>query len=679
MVQRLKIIWICLAMTLGSGCGEELEIRVTRQGEERGPTFTGGVPGGETGGREESVSPVETENSEAADEIADETAPSLSPYYLAVTEIFYDPVTLPDAAGEWFEISNLGKMPVPLDELEVRTPLGSAYLGLNASLAPGGVALVARFPYPSATPYGLIPDVVNGDFMLPNTQGFIEIRMNDVVLDRVEYGAAFGFPDPSGASLSLDLGAYSVEKNDLGSNWCPGANEYAPGEFGTPGVPNPSCDKSLSPPDWGGEEGSAGESMDEGPSGGGGQEEPEGGELGGEATETSSGEESSGSEGEEGEDETDWGWWDDEEWDWEEDEGGEEDEWPWDSTGGGAGAGGDSIVITEVHFDPQAAPDEDGEWFELTNLSDWSLDLRGLTILDNASFHVINSESAVWLQPFGTMVFGRNKDVDENGGLAVDYAYNGIVLNNSGDVLTIADGDVVLDKVAFGAAHGLPGVTGSTIQLSGDATSVQYNDNPENWCPSVDTYGWGDGGTPGSTNPICSYVAGDTFPSGPYSDLMISEVMYNPAKVLDSQGEWIELYNPGFASVDIRGLMLSDKKGSHVIAAAGPLLIPAGGYAVLARNGSPAQNGGLTPLHVYSKITLNNGGETLTLSVDGVLIDQVAYGEASGFPSADGASIMVMNPVSNTGNDVPFDWCISGMQYGDGDFGTPGAANGTCQ
>ena len=87
-----------------------------------------------------------------------------------------------------------------------------------------------------------MPDAIASKLLLPNTQGFVEIRIGDTVLDRVEYSGTKGFPDPSGASLSLDNGAYSIDENDVGSSWCVGQLEYAPNELGTPGMPNPHCE-----------------------------------------------------------------------------------------------------------------------------------------------------------------------------------------------------------------------------------------------------------------------------------------------------------------------------------------------------------------------------------------------------------------------------------------------------
>ena len=663
------LLGLLAVLAAAPGCKKELEVTVSKTVIPPGPDFGGGVPTTENTSQDirESNSDVQLDRRDRAGEAS---TPALF-YHVAITEILYDPITLPDAAGEWIEISNLGKAPIPLDELEVISPGGTSYLGLKAKLMPGGVAVIARFPFPSATPWGLVPDAVASNLLLPNTQGFVEIRIGDAVLDRVEYSVSKGFPDPSGASLSLDNDAYSTEENDSGGAWCVGQLAYAPNELGTPGLPNPHCDTPLVavPPSEGG---GASEQPDS-------PIQPEPGDEPPVGSEGNSG----GDTREDGEEEETW-WEEDEwEWDWEEDEwaddwyGSEEEEDPWEDWDAGdeLGTGKQSLVITEVHFTPQASPDEKGEWIELTNLSSWKVDLRGLTLMDNASLHLINGPKAVWIGPYDTIVLGRSDDPDENGGIQVDYQYSGIVLNNTGDSLALLDGDTTLDQVVFGPSVGQPVSPGASLQLSPDSTSVFANDVPAAWCLSTQVFGWGDTGTPGENNPPCFQEPSNSGPSGPYSALLFSEMMVDPDAVLDAKGEWIELFNSGDAPVDVRGLSLEDALGTHTIAGAVPLMVEPGGYFVLGRNGSEAQNGGVVVDHVYGEVTLNNTGDVITLSFNGEIIDSVAYDKASGYALEAGKSIM-NEALSPGGNSA--DWCVSGTPYGEGDRGSPGEANGNC-
>jgi hypothetical protein len=76
--------------------------------------------------------------------------------------------------------------------------------------------------------------------------------------------------------------------------------------------------------------------------------------------------------------------------------------------------------------------------------------------------------------------------------------------------------------------------------------------------------------------------------------LVINELMMDPLAVDDTQGEWFELYNPQPFPIDIRGFVIKDLgSDTHTITSALPIIVPAGGVAVLARNANMATNGGV--------------------------------------------------------------------------------------
>ncbi len=161
--------------------------------------------------------------------------------------------------------------------------------------------------------------------------------------------------------------------------------------------------------------------------------------------------------------------------------------------------------------------------------------------------------------------------------------------------------------------------------------------------------------------------------------VVINEIMQNPDAVTDANGEWLELYNAGASSVDIGGWTLRDDgSDSHVIA--GSLVIPAGGYAVLGRNGDPGTNGGYTPDYVYSGFTLANTVDEIVLEDgNGAIVDRVDYTGTSPWPNPTGASMELA--ATNLDNNVGSNWALAttrgGSYSGAGDFGTPGAANGS--
>jgi len=156
----------------------------------------------------------------------------------------------------------------------------------------------------------------------------------------------------------------------------------------------------------------------------------------------------------------------------------------------------------------------------------------------------------------------------------------------------------------------------------------------------------------------------------------INEVMVNPSNVSDYNGEWIELYNPASGDVDINGFTIKDgDSDSHVIDNGGSLIIPAGGYLVLGKNGNMSTNGGVTVDYVYgSDIDLSNTEDEIIITVNSIEIDRVEYDNTWSFDS--GKSMLLTDWLLD--NNVKDSWCTSSSSYGDGDLGTPGVENDIC-
>jgi lamin tail-like protein len=159
--------------------------------------------------------------------------------------------------------------------------------------------------------------------------------------------------------------------------------------------------------------------------------------------------------------------------------------------------------------------------------------------------------------------------------------------------------------------------------------------------------------------------------------IVINEIIQNPAAVSDSNGEWFELHNPTGAAIDIDAWIISDDgTNTHTIDPLnGTTVIPAGGYLVLGRSSDTLVNGGVTVDYVYgTAYTLSNGADEVVLTDDGATeIDRVNYDGGPLFPDPTGASMALDDPAND--NNVGANWCTASTPYGDGDLGTPGAAN----
>ncbi|MDX1775908.1 MAG: lamin tail domain-containing protein [Desulfobulbales bacterium] len=160
------------------------------------------------------------------------------------------------------------------------------------------------------------------------------------------------------------------------------------------------------------------------------------------------------------------------------------------------------------------------------------------------------------------------------------------------------------------------------------------------------------------------------------AEIVINEIMQDPVSVSDSGGEWFELYNASTQALDLLGCVLSDNgSDSHTIGSS--FIIPAAGYAVLARNGDSEMNGGITPDYVYgTDFTLGNQADEIIITCCEIIIDQVLYDGGLSFPDPAGASMSLAGPDLDNSNGL--NWCVSGAVYGAGDLGTPGLANDPC-
>lgn len=183
--------------------------------------------------------------------------------------------------------------------------------------------------------------------------------------------------------------------------------------------------------------------------------------------------------------------------------------------------------------------------------------------------------------------------------------------------------------------------------------------------------------------PVVTIPVGDAEPAGPpeTGDLIISEIMYDPSALGDTEGEWIEVFNRSSHRVDLCGLILRrDSTYHHEIE--DTVILGPGEYYILAR---AAVFPGTLPVYVYGTvISFPNTGAVLSLNypdVDSgteVCIFSVDYG-VEGFPSPSGASVC-LDPDKLYSPDAgnPGSWCISNSVFFSGDKGTPGSMNDSC-
>ena len=185
--------------------------------------------------------------------------------------------------------------------------------------------------------------------------------------------------------------------------------------------------------------------------------------------------------------------------------------------------------------------------------------------------------------------------------------------------------------------------------------------------------------TDGDVNNSQSYDPTDNDETDAYTikagDIVINEIMQNPKKVSDLNGEWFEVYNITSHDIDLNSCVIADS-GSNYHTIGSALVVPAHGYAVLGNNNNKSTNGGVDVNYKYSGFVLNNTSDEIILACGGIEIDRVEYDGGPNFPNPDGKSMTLASPFAN--NNVGSNWCMATSPFGLGDKGTPGAANDPC-
>ena len=166
----------------------------------------------------------------------------------------------------------------------------------------------------------------------------------------------------------------------------------------------------------------------------------------------------------------------------------------------------------------------------------------------------------------------------------------------------------------------------------------------------------------------------------PAADQVVISEIANAFTDTDTDREWLELHNPSTTDTyDLNGCVLTDGTlpSPNMLMISSSLEIGPGGYLVIGGTASEAMPDYTLP----SSFTLDEPGDTLTLTCGAVVVDTVVYDAT--FPSAvnDAAQSLSSTAQTAMANDMASNWCAAEMTdtYGTmGARGTPGAANPMC-
>lgn len=169
-------------------------------------------------------------------------------------------------------------------------------------------------------------------------------------------------------------------------------------------------------------------------------------------------------------------------------------------------------------------------------------------------------------------------------------------------------------------------------------------------------------------------------------DVFFTEIMNNPSRVSDPEGEWFEVYNASSRTVILNGLMIQSGSTQHQISSKSVIQMAAGSYAVLGLQTDKTKNGGVDSMaYAYTGISLGNESGDVSLwlmkGATKITIDSVNWSEAGGYPLATKGS-MTLEPTKLTAadNDDGANWCEAPSSWGAyTDFGSPADDNGLCK
>ncbi len=155
-------------------------------------------------------------------------------------------------------------------------------------------------------------------------------------------------------------------------------------------------------------------------------------------------------------------------------------------------------------------------------------------------------------------------------------------------------------------------------------------------------------------------------------ELLITEVMADPADCSDSTGEWIELKNASREALDLNGLVLADADGNRATIEA-PGSIPAG-TSIIVGLADPDRYCGPGATAYATGVSLNNSGEALVLLDGEVLIDATPWFDGS---RIDAGQSLQLHPSYIFGNAPEVGWytaeqCINTVGS------SPGSMNMDC-
>ena len=377
--------------------------------------------------------------------------------------------------------------------------------------------------------------------------------------------------------------------------------------------------------------------------------------------------------------------------------------------GGGDGGGGESIsgspcdlMITEIMNYPSGTL-TGNEWIELHNTTADAIDLTDIWIKtdeDARLWMLPELPGPVLIAPGEYFLIWQVKK-DEPVALVEDGAFRVLYLPEDLFDLKKTDLTVTLRSQSGTILHSVtvgpegsecnpasPSITpltdgtkGASLELQPGAFSCADSTLLcDAWAPAWKTGqipDSSDRGTPGQ-GPVAKPSGAPPTPDS----LAVTEIMSASGEAC-GKFDWFELYNVTGTDLSLEGCTFGDGTASGDKVVQSPIIVPAGGYAVLAE----ADMEGIIEDGILAGPNLNKTGDTLYLLCGATKIFEVTYGGGEGeLPKpVDGKSIGVCfdnleEPYTATALHDPVNWAVTeaGAAGCGDDIGSPGLKNILC-
>ena len=325
------------------------------------------------------------------------------------------------------------------------------------------------------------------------------------------------------------------------------------------------------------------------------------------------------------------------------------------------GAAERSIIVNEIMYDPAVG---EPEWIELKNISSETINLKNWSLSDLLTTPTKSVITILYyfLSPNELIIAARDTlfYLLHPGLTFKTKIVNYGILGNTEDGIIVYDyRDGIIDSVIYNSSWGHK--KGYSLErISSDKNS---NDS-SNWTLSLCS----EKSTPGKENSVVG------IPDGKRNDLVINEIMYDPAL---GNNEFVEFLNLKKEMLNIGGWSIEDQHKNKYKLSDSNFVIPSGSYFLLASDSSVIRDYDLFNFNyktVLNESSLGLTADELILLKDlrGNVVDSVYYSDTwnnKNFTSTKGRSLERINPFLNSNDKYNWNTCV------DHKGATPGAKN----